>query len=63
MKPIVYCTHPVSPEIKAAILAEGGKIIDATFAPEGERMIDGQTGEDIAPPTPSKPAQRGKAKA
>jgi len=65
MKPIIYATHPVAAEIKAAILAEGGKIIDAAFAPEGERIIDGLTGEDIAttPTEPPKPAPRGKAKA
>lgn len=31
--PIVYEPHPVTPERKAEIIAAGGKIIDARFAP------------------------------
>ncbi|WP_313349375.1 hypothetical protein [Paracoccus sp. (in: a-proteobacteria)] len=43
----IYATHPVRPEIKAWVLANGGRIIDARFAPEGERIMDGQTGHPI----------------
>lgn len=43
----IYATHPVRPEIKAWVLANGGRIIDARFAPDGERIMDGQTGHPI----------------
>lgn len=49
---IVYATHPLRPEIKAEANKAGVKIIDAAFAPEGERIMDGQTGlpvgEDVS---------------
>ena len=32
---IVYEPHPVSPERKAELRAQGFKIVDARFAPEG----------------------------
>jgi len=40
----IYATHPLRPEIKAEAVASGYKFIDAAFAPEGERIMDGQTG-------------------
>ncbi|MGI3168402.1 hypothetical protein ACRARG_04570 [Pseudooceanicola sp. C21-150M6] len=33
---IIYEPHPVSPERKAELRAQGFKIIDARFAPDGE---------------------------
>src|SRR5690606_7735981 len=33
---IIYEPHPVSPERKAQLRAEGYKILDAKFLPEGE---------------------------
>lgn len=36
MPKIAYEPHPVTPERKAELRAEGYKIIDARFAPEGE---------------------------
>lgn len=33
---IVYEPHPVSPERKAELVAQGFKIIDARFAPDEE---------------------------
>lgn len=34
---IIYEPHPVSPERKAELVGAGYKIIDAVFAPEGEK--------------------------
>lgn len=45
---IVYCTHPVAPRVKAMVMANGHRIIDARFAPEGAQIIDGQFGTDAA---------------
>lgn len=33
MKKIIYEPHPVTPERKAQLVAEGYKIVDAVFAP------------------------------
>lgn len=60
----IYTTHPVDPEVKAEIRSKGGKIIDARFAPEGEEIIDGQTGAAVkaekpkADPKPKAPAAK-----
>ncbi len=35
-KPIKYVAHPVSAEDKAAIIAEGYRIIDIRFKPDAE---------------------------
>ena len=35
-KPIAYEPHPVSPERKAELIADGFRIIDAVFAPKGD---------------------------
>ncbi|RRH67627.1 hypothetical protein [Falsigemmobacter faecalis] len=49
---IVYATHPLRAELKAEANKAGVKIIDAAFAPAGERIMDGQTGlpvgEDVS---------------
>lgn len=49
---IIYATHPLRPELKREANANGCKIIDAAFAPESERIMDGQTGlpvgEDVS---------------
>lgn len=37
---IHYEPHPVSPERKAELRAQGLKIIDARFAPDGESAAD-----------------------
>ena len=36
---IIYEPHPVSPERKAELRAQGFKIIDAAFAPEGAAEV------------------------
>jgi len=36
---IIYEPHPVSPERKAELLAQGYAIVDARFAPEGEKPV------------------------
>lgn len=36
MKPVIYEPHPVSPERKAELIAQGFRIIDARFAPNDE---------------------------
>lgn len=45
---IVYEPHPVSPERKAELRAQGFKIIDAIFAPKDETPTSIPTREDIA---------------
>lgn len=54
---IIYEPHPVSPERKAELRAQGFKIIDAAFAPEGAA--------EVAKPAPvaEKPAAAPKAAA
>lgn len=37
---IIYEPHPVSPERKAELVAQGFKIIDARFAPAEEKPAD-----------------------
>jgi hypothetical protein len=37
-KPIHYEPHPVSPERKAELVAQGVQIVDAIFAPPGEAV-------------------------
>lgn len=37
---IIYEPHPVSPERKAEPRAQGFKIIDAAFAPEGAAEVE-----------------------
>lgn len=44
---IIYATHPMRPELKRDANAAGYKIIDAAFAPEGSRIMDGQTGKPV----------------
>ena len=46
MKPIAYEPHPVTPERKAELIAQGYKILDARFAPKG-----------AAAPEPSMPSK------
>jgi hypothetical protein len=36
---VIYEPHPVSPERKAELRAQGYAIIDARFAPEGEKPV------------------------
>ena len=45
----IYEPHPVSPERKAELRAEGYKIIDVRFAPEGEKPPE-RPPEDAAKP-------------
>ncbi|MCB5411786.1 hypothetical protein [Pseudogemmobacter faecipullorum] len=49
---VIYATHPLRPELKREANANGCKIIDAAFAPKGERIMDGQTGLPVGEPTP-----------
>lgn len=42
----IYEPHPVSPERKAELQAQGYRIIDARFAPAGEKV------EPVAAPAP-----------
>jgi hypothetical protein len=50
-RPIHYEPHPVSPERKAELIAQGVRIIDAIFAPAD------------AEPVAEKPKRKGKADA
>lgn len=47
MKDTIFATHPVDPEVKRKANAAGYRLIDARFAPEGERIMDGQTGQPV----------------
>lgn len=49
---IIYATHPLRPELKREANAAGFKIIDAAFAPKGERIMDGQTGLPVGEDVP-----------
>lgn len=42
MKPVIYEPHPVTPERKAELKAQGFRIVDARFAPpeEAEKVRD-----------------------
>jgi len=51
---IKYLMHPVSPEEKAKLREQGYKILDARFAPEGEK---------VRTPAPAKKAPAKKAAA
>lgn len=50
---IIYEPHPVSPERKAELVAQGLKIIDARFAPS----------DDQPAPAPARKTRQRKAKA
>jgi hypothetical protein len=43
----IFATHPVDPAIKREANAAGFRLVDARFAPEGSRLMDGQTGQPI----------------
>lgn len=40
MPKIIYEPHPVTPERKTELRAQGFRIIDAVFAPPGEQTAD-----------------------
>ncbi|PCI03454.1 MAG: hypothetical protein COB78_10885 [Hyphomicrobiales bacterium] len=44
-KETVYVVHPVSPAMKAEIVGQGYKIVDAKFAPKDAKII-GQSDEE-----------------
>lgn len=62
---LAYVTHPVSPEVKAALMAEGLKIVDAVFAGPEDNVIDGAAiaAELAGEPELKKPAAPKKAPA
>ena len=58
----IYEPHPVSPERKAELQAQGYRIIDAKFAPAGEKVepvapTPEPTPEPIPEPTPEPVAE------
>lgn len=48
----IYVTHPLRPELKREAVEAGLKILDAAFAPKGERIMDGQTGLPVGEEVP-----------
>lgn len=42
-KPIAYEPHPVSPERKAELIAQGFRIIDAAYRPADEQPAEPKT--------------------
>ena len=44
--PVAYVKHPITPEQKNALRAEGVRIVDAKFAPEGAEIVDLGGGDD-----------------
>lgn len=56
MRPIHYEPHPVSPERKAELLADGVKIIDARFKPAAEAVAD-EPGIAVEAPRKSRKAK------
>lgn len=42
-KPIAYEPHPVSPERKAELIAQGFRIIDAAYRPADEQPAETKT--------------------
>jgi hypothetical protein len=51
---IAYVPHPVSPEQKAGIRAEGFKIVDARYAPKGVELYGAPTRSTKRQPARSK---------
>lgn len=51
---IIYEPHPVTPERKAELLAQGYKIIDARFAPEDAPVIESIQPEEPPVATPKR---------
>lgn len=39
-KGVAYVTHPTTPAVKAHLNAQGFRVVDAQFAPEGAEIID-----------------------
>lgn len=52
--PIIYEPHPVTPERKAELLAQGYKIIDARFAPEEVPVAEAEPANDAPVATPKR---------
>lgn len=57
-KPIAYEPHPVSPERKAELIAQGFRILDAAYQPADEQPAEPKT-----EPKPEPKARRTKDKA
>ena len=55
-KTVWYEPHPVTPERKAELIAEGYKILDITFKPEGEPEPEEPEGD----PKATEPKKRGR---
>lgn len=45
---VIYVVHPVSPELKAKLRAEGRKIVDAQFAQDGDEVLNPHAAEPEA---------------
>lgn len=53
----IYEPHPVSPERKAELLAQGFRIIDARFAPAGQKVEPALAPEPTPEPAPEPVAE------
>ena len=45
----VYVEHPVTPELKAELIASGARIVDARFAPPGADIYKAKPDVEAAP--------------
>lgn len=59
---IIYEPHPVTPERKAELRAQGFKIIDARFAPENVAESEELAGDKPEKASPQKAARSGAGK-
>ena len=61
----VYVEHPVTPELKAELIASGARIVDARFAPPGADIYKAKAEAEIAPEAEpeAKPKPKAKRKA
>lgn len=49
-KKTVFVKHPCIPAVKRKIVNSGFRIMDASYAPKGATIIDGETGRALGEP-------------
>jgi len=64
-RPAVYVVHPVTPEQKIELRREypGHKVVDAKFAPNGEKVVDLTPKPKAKAKPKAKPAEKAAEKA
>jgi len=58
----VYVEHPVTPELKAELIASGARIVDARFAPPGADIYKAKAEAETAPEAEPEAKPKPKAK-